>query len=196
MHERLLIGAARAYATKGYHALTVEDILVAVGVSRPTFYKYFPDKHSIVRAIIQESNAALLAHIDFAVTHAQGALNKIEAAVDAYLDWGIAQGEIAARLYTEMAMKDSIAGQERQHTIQAITCLLHREVASLNLPSSLPQTDPLLLAAAVQGIELLGGTLFANPHSVARSRVRSHALTLLGAVLPMPEPLKQNAQNA
>ena len=83
-------------------------------------------------------------------------------------------------------MPESIAGRERQRTVTTIAQLVLREMKGLQLPPGTAQPDPLLLAAVVQGVETLGSALFRQPHSVARDRVRAHALTLLAAALPLP----------
>lgn len=187
--QRLLAGAAMAYAERGSHALTVEDILAASGVSRPTFYKCFADKYAAIAAVLREANDMLLEAIDQAVAAAPDAQAKINAAVDAYLGWGVSQGALAVRLYAEMSAADSCAGQERLRTIAAITTLVLREAGAMQLPPGTPMPDPLLLAAVVKGVETLGEALFANPRRIARARVRGHALTLLAAALPLPDVL-------
>lgn len=83
-------------------------------------------------------------------------------------------------------MPESIAGRERQRTVTTIARLVLREMKVLQLPPGTAQPDPLLLAAVVQGVETLGSALFRKPRSVARDRVRAHALTLLAAALPLP----------
>lgn len=189
VHQRLLAGAAAAYAERGSHALTVEDILAASGVSRPTFYKCFADKHAAIAAVLREANDALLLAIDEAVAGGPDARSKIAAALDAYLDWGRAQGAVAVRLYAEMSAAESCAGQERQRTVTAITRLVLREVAAMQLPPGTAMPDPLLLAAVVKGVETLGEAWFAHPRRVARARVREHALTLLAAAMPLPDSI-------
>lgn len=188
-HQRLLAGAVTAYAERGSHALTVEDILAASGVSRPTFYKCFADKHAAIAAVLREANNLLLADIEKAVAQAPDAQAKIAAAVDAYLNWGLTQGALAVRLYAEMSAADSCAGKERQRTLIALTDLVLREAKATTLPPGTAMPDPLLLAAVVRGIETLGESLFAHPRGIARARVHDHALTLLAAALPLPNAL-------
>lgn len=189
-HQRLLAGAAAAYAEHGSHALTVEDILAASGVSRPTFYKCFSDKHAAIAAVLREANDSLLAGIDAAVAEAPTAQDKIIAAVDAYLDWGLSQGALAVRLYAEMSAAESCAGRERQRTVTVITRLVLREATSMRLPPGTALPDPLLLAAVVKGVETLGEALFARPRAVPRERVRTHALALLATALPLPDSFR------
>lgn len=179
--DKLLRGTASAFAAKGSHALTVEDILTASGVSRPTFYKCFADKQAAVEAVVRAANRALVDALKAAVASAPTPPHKLAAAVDAYLDWGIEQGAFAARLYSEMGLMNSAASRERQRTLAAIARLIQREGSVLASPAALP--DPLLLTALVTGIETLGSACFARPRTVPRARVRAHALRLMAAVL-------------
>lgn len=47
--ERLLDGAARAFAAHGYAEMTVEHVLAEAGVSRTAFYENFENKRDCVR---------------------------------------------------------------------------------------------------------------------------------------------------
>ncbi len=50
-----LVGAARVvFATKGYHAAGVADIIDGAGVARGTFYNYFESKRAIFQAVLGE----------------------------------------------------------------------------------------------------------------------------------------------
>ncbi len=50
-----LVGAARVvFATKGYHAAGVADIIDGAGVARGTFYNYFESKRAIFQAVLNE----------------------------------------------------------------------------------------------------------------------------------------------
>ncbi|RVW10727.1 TetR/AcrR family transcriptional regulator [Prescottella agglutinans] len=51
---RLLEAARELFSTRGYAAVTVDDIAGAVGCSRATFYLHFPSKVEILRAISVE----------------------------------------------------------------------------------------------------------------------------------------------
>lgn len=46
--ERLILAATRLYLDQGFEGTTVDEIAAAAGVSRRTFFRYFPTKESIV----------------------------------------------------------------------------------------------------------------------------------------------------
>ena len=51
--KRILAGAIDAFATHGFHDCTVEKILVASGVARPTFYRSFKSKEDVFTVIVR-----------------------------------------------------------------------------------------------------------------------------------------------
>lgn len=50
--EQILACARDVFADKGYHAVTVDDIVARVEVARGTFYLYFPDKRAVFEALV------------------------------------------------------------------------------------------------------------------------------------------------
>jgi AcrR family transcriptional regulator len=60
-HNRgAILDAARdVYAELGYGAATVRDVVRRSGLAAGTFYNYFPDKESVLRALVEE-NAAVI----------------------------------------------------------------------------------------------------------------------------------------
>lgn len=55
--ERIVIEAARLFATKGYGAVSVDEIAQAVGIKAPSLYKHYKNKQEIFDAVLQEMNA-------------------------------------------------------------------------------------------------------------------------------------------
>jgi TetR/AcrR family transcriptional regulator len=51
--ERLLAGAARLFARKGYAATTVREIVAEAGVTKPVLYYYFKNKEGIYSELLQ-----------------------------------------------------------------------------------------------------------------------------------------------
>ena len=50
--RQILSGALGVFASKGYHAASVSDIIEAAGIARGTFYLYFESKRAIFDAIL------------------------------------------------------------------------------------------------------------------------------------------------
>jgi AcrR family transcriptional regulator len=57
--QQLLHVARDVFAKRGYHAAKIDDIVVAAGVARGTFYLYFDDKRAIFEEIVDRTIARL-----------------------------------------------------------------------------------------------------------------------------------------
>lgn len=53
--DEILHAALRAFRDKGYHATTLDDIAVHLGVRKTALYHYFPDKQAILSECHRES---------------------------------------------------------------------------------------------------------------------------------------------
>jgi AcrR family transcriptional regulator len=51
--NQLLVAARQVFASKGYHAATVDDITRAAGVAKGTFYLYFNEKRAVFYDLIR-----------------------------------------------------------------------------------------------------------------------------------------------
>jgi AcrR family transcriptional regulator len=51
--ELLMTQALDPFVSKGYAATTVDDIAVAAGTTRQTFYRHFPSKSHVMQALIE-----------------------------------------------------------------------------------------------------------------------------------------------
>lgn len=56
---RLLEAGAEVFATRGYHAARVDDVVKAAETSHGTFYLYFASKEELFRALAEEAAGAL-----------------------------------------------------------------------------------------------------------------------------------------
>jgi AcrR family transcriptional regulator len=57
-NRAMILAAARdVFAEHGYGTVTVRDIIRGTGLASGTFYNYFPDKESVLRALVGESAA-------------------------------------------------------------------------------------------------------------------------------------------
>jgi len=62
--RRLLDAAADVLATRGYHALRVDDVVRAADTSHGTFYLYFANKEDLLRALVADVADAMAGHVD------------------------------------------------------------------------------------------------------------------------------------
>jgi AcrR family transcriptional regulator len=53
VHDALLQQGALLLAARGYRSVTVDDVALAAGVAKGTFYSFFPSKESLLEAVLQ-----------------------------------------------------------------------------------------------------------------------------------------------
>ena len=52
--KRIMVHADRVFAERGFRKVTVEELCADMGMSKRTFYRYFPDRDALVEAILAE----------------------------------------------------------------------------------------------------------------------------------------------
>lgn len=155
--DRVIIdAAAEVCAVHGFHGTTVELILQQAGISRPTFYRFFKNKEDVLKRMAEEINQELVITVSHAVEKAGTEPEKIETAVDAYLDWGIRRGEIVSVLYSALSDPAFPIPEIRENTFRKLTWLFVDELKKTDRPAF----DPLFIDALINTVEYLGTFLF------------------------------------
>lgn len=83
--QQILDTAARLFADRGFHGVSVNDIGTACGVSGPALYKHFTGKEALLQASLVEISQRLL---DEGRSRA-GSAPDAQAALDALIAWHI-----------------------------------------------------------------------------------------------------------
>ena len=82
----LLLAGIEIFGSKGFHAVTVDDILNATGISRATFYKHFENKEDlfsvIVDGLLKEQSAYVLNLQQTFFTEGQSLADTVERVID------------------------------------------------------------------------------------------------------------------
>lgn len=184
--ERLIAAVSRAYARYGYLETTVERVLVDAAISRPKFYRYFTNLDEVLDLIVARANARLFALIGERVASCAEPEQKIAAAIDAYLDWGVETGPLVTVMYAETNLERSPVYRHRLITLQGAAALLARESTALGRRS----VDPLLHEALVNVIEYVGSRTF-NTSTSDMERRRRRAVILRIVMASLAEPDEQ-----
>jgi AcrR family transcriptional regulator len=61
--RRIIDNASKIFLEQGFRNVSVEDLCEVVGVSRVTFYKYFPNRDALVEAIIGEIGSEIIPRV-------------------------------------------------------------------------------------------------------------------------------------
>ncbi len=58
--ERYLHAAAELFAARGFHAVSIEELSAAVGVTGPALYRHFAGKEAVLAALLVDASERLL----------------------------------------------------------------------------------------------------------------------------------------
>jgi len=183
--------ARREVLTHGFHAVRVEDIAAALGMSKKTFYQHFENKEALVRAVAVTTMSAMFSEIDPVLQGDGHALRKISALIesvarrfdhlpasapaDLQRHYPAVWGELMAnrRAFLQRYAKVLAAGQRRgevrrDFSAQALTAMVVAIVEAIGNPSFLQQSK-LELSDALRLIRaLLVGGLSARAQEETR----------------------------
>ncbi len=91
--------AMRLFATKGYNATSVREIVEAAGVTKPTLYYYFQNKEELYRRLILETMEDVKADVYRAVVEAEGFRAELIAVANAHFRWLRREPLLSAALF-------------------------------------------------------------------------------------------------
>lgn len=166
MRGRIMEAAGRTFGVHGWVGTTVEGVLKEAGISRPTFYKYFRNLEEVLGEVVRRANEDLVASLAAQVGAEHDPFGKIEAAVDAFLDWGERMGVLVRVLYAEAHLRESPVSKHRDRTLGAMASMFALQAEA----SGRAGTDPLVFDALVHVIEHLGSGYLVGARSPARRR--------------------------
>ena len=85
--EAILVAARRVFSDIGYGAASVRDIVRETDLATGTFYNYFPDKESVLRALVGEITVEARARVRAARTAATTLEGFVSAGFRAYFEF-------------------------------------------------------------------------------------------------------------
>ena len=85
--EAILVAARRVFSDIGYGAASVRDVVRETDLATGTFYNYFPDKESVLRALVDEITVEARARVRAARTAATTLEGFVSAGFRAYFEF-------------------------------------------------------------------------------------------------------------
>ncbi len=64
MKERIINSAADLFSKRGYSHVRVDDIAEFAGISKKTIYNHFPNKSSMIDAVIESNTQSICERVD------------------------------------------------------------------------------------------------------------------------------------
>lgn len=190
LRNALAVAALDLFATQGYEATTVEEIVDAAGVGRRTFFRYFRSKEAVVFPDHDEQLAEVVERLEGA-DESEPPLTVVNRTAEVVLEMYVAEPEISLKRFELTrqvpSLRDTeIASIDRYQRVFA-RYLRHRYAGERNgelraavAASAVVATHNHVLRDWLKS----GGTI--DPHASLRRALRFVAETL-GSAAPTPE---------
>ncbi|GAA4085792.1 TetR/AcrR family transcriptional regulator [Nocardioides kongjuensis] len=100
--EAALSAAVRLFAERGFHAVGMDDIGAAAGISGPTLYHHFPRKSAVLTHAITRCLDAMQFDLAGVLSSTSDPADALEKALASLVRINVAQGDALAALFTEL----------------------------------------------------------------------------------------------
>ncbi len=185
--ERYLDAAGHLFAERGYHAVSIDDLGTAVGVSGPALYRHFANKESMLIELLTSASERLLAGYEATVAQADDDLTMLRNLIEFHADFAIKERDVIRIQDRELANLPPAANRRVRQLQRTYLTGWQQIVARLR-----PDLDPADLEVRMHA---LFGILNSTPYNArldAATDVRAVlADVALGALLaPSSHPLR------
>jgi len=154
-HDRLTAAMAHVVATAGYEETTVEGVLVQAGVSRRTFYELFDDREDCFLAAYDEAMQRVLRVVTDAYLDGDVPERRIEAALEAFLEFLASEPELARMCVVEVFAAGSRARERRAAVMERLAQLVRHALSELRGDDKLDRLSAQALVGAVHELVYL-----------------------------------------
>jgi AcrR family transcriptional regulator len=154
--EAILRAARDVFGDLGYDAASVRDIVRRTDLATGTFYNYFPDKESVLRALVDGMAREARARVHDARMAAAGSIEGfVSAGYRAYFEWLAEDPQRFALIHRNAGTLRTMFDEP---AIGAGTDELRADLEAAVATGALPAHDTDLMAAAMIGAGLEVGT--------------------------------------
>jgi AcrR family transcriptional regulator len=161
--ERILAAVADVCSKAGYVAMSVEDIVVASGVSRRTFYDNYRGKEDAFLAAYDEVSAQLLGQVQEAYDAADGLIARARDSLGALLDFIASEPTFADMCIVEVLAAGPAAIERRNAIMHALATMIDEAAAGELTERQRPA--PIVAETLVGGIyEVIYARVLAGKH--------------------------------
>jgi AcrR family transcriptional regulator len=150
--DRLLRAATAVFASKGYHAASVDDIVAESGTSKGAFYHYFASKQEVFITVVDALGELVERGVEASIAQERGALAKVEAALRVVLETADAQRGLVKILLVEAVGLGPAFEEKRLDVHRRFAALIQRHLDRAVDEGSIPPQDTVLAARAWLGV--------------------------------------------
>lgn len=147
--ERLHAAMLTLAAAEGVASTTVAKVIAGAGVSRPTFYEYFPDRDACFLAVLEEVQRNALVHVERAILDAAPA-RAAHAAVNALVGFARAEPQLARVAVVEALAGGPGALELRDGWLREVQALIETRYRDLAPETGVPDLSSEMLLGGVQ----------------------------------------------
>ncbi|HUH08808.1 MAG TPA: TetR/AcrR family transcriptional regulator [Egibacteraceae bacterium] len=148
---QLLDVAARAFAERGFHGVSMEQLADGAGVTKPVLYQHFASKRELYLATVREAIAEMESQVGMALEDSSDNRERVRDAIAAY--FGFVQDRrfrllLGAERADDQAGRDEV-DQAMQRMAQVVGALIAED-------AGLDPGEAQLLASGVRGLATAG----------------------------------------
>lgn len=181
--EAILAAGLEVFGSTGYGEATIRDVIRASGLSTGTFYNYFPDKESVLRALVDRSATQLRAVLSQTRASATSPETFVSSGFRVFFEY-------LASDPTLFALLSRNAGAVRQILDEPIMGAgmgeLTRDLEAAVARGDLPGFNPELMSAAMAGAALELGVVMLENRSATPQQAAEFATSLfLGGIVEL-----------
>ena len=191
---KILTAAREVFVESGYEGSSIRDVVRRTGLAAGTFYNYFPDKESVLRALLEDRAEELRARLRAVRAGAPGFERFVGDAYRVYFDFLAEDPAMLALLRRNAGAVRALAGEpELTGGIDDLLGDLRAIVAS----GGAPPFDAEYMAAAMAGagLEIAVRMLAREPFDVEGAAAFASALFLGGAERIARAPEERQARD-
>lgn len=146
--EAILSGARGVFSDIGFGAASVRDIVRSTGLATGTFYNYFPDKQSVLHALLDEAAAEIRSRVRAARKASHSVEEFVEGGFRAYYGYLVEDPETFGLLRRNAG---TIRSMFDEPTVGAGVEELREDLAAGIRSGLLPEHDVEYMASAMVG---------------------------------------------
>lgn len=110
--ERLLRAAARLFAERGFHGVSMEDLGAAAEISGPAVYRHFPNKEAVLTALLVGVSERLLDGGRAVVADAPDAERALRRLVAFHAEFALAEPELISVQGRDLSNLSAVAARQ------------------------------------------------------------------------------------
>jgi AcrR family transcriptional regulator len=182
----------QVFSRQGVEPTRVEDLLIAAGIARRTFYKYFSSKEDVLAALYEVATEELVRAIEAAQRRDPASpLAGVRLGIDTFLDFHRENARTLRALIERAMQSESLLWRRRRWLRDQLVRLLDEAVHSWD-GRRLDRFVFVALVGALEGVSLELLQTHSRPADVERVRAVVHAMIdqTLGVPQGAPLPLR------